>query len=192
MALNGESAFAVYNAEIRRHRAVKLTVGKSKQFRDRLEDLPETDDELENVSSLPQAKNFEALCSDLDPDGATFYLLYRILSKTCHAGPYVIDQYMTSSIDEELDALHRMPLRPGMDPLLMTFVVAASLILAGRAVDYIDPARTRRSELRAAARDLGIPPELKLSAAAFQRIRQAEQSRTRAKRRGKPGGKNAD
>ncbi len=192
MALNSESVFAVYNAEIRRHKAVKLTIGKSRQFMDRVQYLPETEHELENVSSLPQAKNFEALCSDLEPDGATLYMLYRILSKTCHAGPNVIDQYLTPSDDGELNALHRMPLRPGMDPLLTTFIVAASRILAGRAVDYIDPDRTRRSELRAAARDLGIPPELKLSAAAYQRIGQAQQSRTRAKRRGKSRRKHAD
>jgi hypothetical protein len=67
------------------------------QFRDRLEHLPESDSELENVSSLPQGKNFEQLCDDLEPDGPTLYLLYRILSKTSHAGPYTVDQYMTAA-----------------------------------------------------------------------------------------------
>jgi hypothetical protein len=166
MALNSESVFGIYNAEVRRRRAVRVTVSKTMQFRDRLEHLPESDSELENVSSLPQAKNFEQLCGDLEPDGPTLYLLYRILSKTSHAGPYTIDQYMTAAEPDpddegqpgDIDALHRLPLNPGIDPPLASFLAAASLVLAGRAVDFIDPARTRRSELRRAARTVGIRP----------------------------------
>ena len=146
MAMNRESAFAMFNEEVRRNRSVKFTIGKSQQFADRVT-LPVDPDTLDNVSSLPQARNFEVLCEDLEPDGATLYLLYRILSKYCHAGPSVIDQYMTPSESagddpggdslNYIEALHRLPLRPGMEPTITSFVAAAALIISGRAVDFI-------------------------------------------------------
>jgi hypothetical protein len=183
-ALNRESAFAQFNEEIRRTKAVRVTLGKSRQFAGRLELLPDEPDEMEGVSSVAQARNFAALCEDLEPDGATLYLLYRILSKYCHAGPFVIDQYLTpTEADPGIPALHVRPERPGMEPELTAFLAAAALVVAGRAVDFIDPARTRRSELRRAARELGIPAELRLSARAQQRIDEAEKVRRQASRK---------
>lgn len=184
MALNRESAFAQFNEEIRRTRAVRVTLGKSRQFADRVELLAQEPEELSGVASLAQARNFSVLCDDLEPDGATFYLVYRILSKYCHSGPFVIDQYLTPDEDTgDIAALHVRPDRPGIDPELTTFVAAAALILAGRAVDFIEPSRTRRSDLRRAAHELGIPTELRLSAHARQRIDKAEKSRRRAQRK---------
>ena len=48
-------------------------------------------------------------------------------------------------------------------------MLAASLVWAGRAIDYLDKDHVRRSELRAAAASLGIASEFKLSEAAVLR-----------------------
>lgn len=48
-------------------------------------------------------------------------------------------------------------------------LIACCLVWSGRVVDYLDPVRTRRNDLRRAARNLGIKPELPVHYQAHQR-----------------------
>ncbi len=190
MALNSESSFALHNNEISAREALRKTIGESKQFADRLKDFPDLDDKLENVSSDAQAKYFWRLCEDLAPDGKTLYLLYRMLSKMCHPSGFVIDRFVRMDEEGEVTALGWRPLPHDEDPGLMYFLAVMSLVYAGRAVDFIEPSRSRRSELRDAARAAGFPAELRLTPEADQRIAKAEQKRRRAGWR-RPSGKRA-
>lgn len=177
MALNDESWSALQNNEIRAREALKKTIGESRQFADRLKDFPALDEKIPNVSSDAQARSFARLCEDLAPDGKTFYILYRVLSKQCHPTGFVIDRFIQVKDGGEIEALFPRP-TPGADASLWLFMSAMCLVDAARAVDFIDTTHSRRSELQAAARQVGIPRELSLTAEALQRIRRTEQDRS--------------
>lgn len=191
MAQNSESPLALHNNEIVARDALKRTIGESKQFAERVAEFPTLDGKIEDVSSDAQAKHFWRLCEDFAPDGKTLYLLYRILSKHSHPTGFVIDRFVRMDVFGDVKALGRRPLPNDDNPDFWYFIAVLCLVYAGRAVDHIDPTRSRREELRAAARAVGLPPELKLTPEAQQRIARAEQSRRRAtwkgrRRRGRP------
>lgn len=184
MAQNNESADALYNREIGAIEAIKVTVGKSRQFGSRLAEFPELADKIADVSSDRQAKYFQQLCEDFAPDGQALYLLYRILSKYCHPSGFVIDRFLRTDDEGGVAALGHLPLPDSEDLRLWYFVATLCLVYAGQAVNYIEPTRTRRGELRSVARRIGIPPDLELTQEARQRIAGADQVRRRAAWRG--------
>lgn len=118
-----------------------------------------------------QARNFEALCNDLTPGGADAYIIYRLLSRLSHASVHVADRYMWVDQEREWQGLRADPDRGRDNRDLITYFAVCSLVWAGAAVDYIDPARARRQETREAARKLGIPRDLHLTFQARQRAK---------------------
>jgi hypothetical protein len=75
-----------------------------------------------------------------------------------HPTAFLVDLYLEERDTEIGIALRHVGDQPKPGPYL-AFVVA-SLIWAGRAVDFLDRTKSRRSELRSAARRLGITSEL--------------------------------
>ena len=114
----------------------------------------------------------------VDPD-----VLHRMLSKYSHPTGFVIDRFVRFNDDGDVTALAARPLPDDKDEAFWYFAAVVGLVYAARAVDFIDPSRSRRSELRDAARAAGFPPELSLALEALQRIAQAEQRRRHARRR---------
>jgi hypothetical protein len=57
------------------------------------------------------------------------------------------------------------------------YLVAASLIWAGRALDYFDRGKQRRNYLRATAKEVGCDDELQLSRRYRERTAKAAQAR---------------
>jgi hypothetical protein len=119
-------------------------------------------------------RSFEQRCNDLSPGGADAYVVYRIMSEQVHAGALVVDNYLVPD-ESDLGVRLRIDPKPATteEVALWTFHIAASFVWAGRAVDYFDRRHLRRTELRTAAKKLGISSELKLSTAANMRIAKA-------------------
>lgn len=184
MALNNESTLALHNKEIRARGSLLRTASQTKQFAERVAEFPALDEKISEVSSDDQARKFYRLCADLAPDGQTIYLLYRILSKKSHPSGFVVDHFVSMNSDGTVKAIALKPTRSQQnDPDIMLFIAVMCLVYAGRAVDFIEPSHPRRSELRRAARSIGIPPELSLTPEAHQRIRVSAQKRRRSRRK---------
>ena len=173
MAQNEEAAAAFVNKEKAALRATVTTMSRSANptIRNAAAQggFPILDSPPIETDSDRQAKVFEALCNDLTPGGADAYLYYRMLCRYSHASVFVAEQYLVpSESGDEVTAVLAQP-RDGAEPNWSFFLVA-SIIWAGRALDYIDPARQRRSQLRRAAREVGIAADLHLTDAARRRV----------------------
>jgi hypothetical protein len=129
---------------------------------------------LETTAGGP-ARNFEQLCGDLVPGGASAYFPYRVLSMYSHATEALVDDYVEPNEEGELGAMRLDPKPTGS--AAWRGLLVCSLVWAGRAVDYFDQDHRRRSQLRAAARELGIESALQLSLAAGRRQRAARRAR---------------
>ena len=119
------------------------------------------------LDTTATARGFHNICDDLVPGGADAYTVYRVLSQYSHATIRVVDGYLQATSTGPGVVLRTNPAEP--DAATWTNVLASCLVWAGRSNDYIDGAKTRRSELRAAANALGINSELQLSPAAVLR-----------------------
>lgn len=123
---------------------------------------------LENLSHST-AGNFLDLCQDLAPGGKEAYTYYRLMSMESHASAMVADQYLrvVDRTEGPMELVPR-PAREVDDGWL--HLLAASMVWAGRALDFFDSTRARRDYLRSKANELGVPQELKLSQAHYQRM----------------------
>lgn len=189
LAQNSDGGGALANEEVRQHRNAVKTMAKSNSPAMRASaaasDLPRLDAERIETSSDQQARAFEALCNDLEPGGPDAYLNYRLMSRYSHAGIHLIEQYMTpNDTGDDVKGISVCP-RPLLDEGLWLWYIVSSLIWAGTAMDYIDPDRTRRSQLREAANAVGIERDLHLAPAAQQRIAKADKASRRARWKGK-------
>jgi len=172
-----DGAPAFVNEDVRQRRAQVQTLEKaiSQVFR---EAAPEVAANLvDPLETSATAKGFHNLCNDLVPGGADAYSIYRMLSQYSHASVLVIDEYLQATDTGPGLALRTAPVEP--NGATWTNVLAAALVWAGRAIDYLDKDHVRRSELRAAAASLGITSELQLSEAAV--LREAKSKKTRPK-----------
>jgi hypothetical protein len=170
-----DGAPAFVNEDVRQRRAHVQTLEKavSRVFR---EAAPEVAANLiDPLETNATAKGFHNVCNDLVPGGADSYSIYRVLSQFSHASVVVIDSYLQATDTGPGLALRTGPVEP--NAATWTTMLAASLVWAGRAVDYLDRDRIRRSELRAAATCLGITSELKLSEAAVLREAKAKETK---------------
>jgi hypothetical protein len=172
LAQNEEGARAFMNKEMASRKAIAETLGKAEAawMRRSASSIPGIDDPKFDSGSDAQARYFERLCDDLTPGGADAYVNYRLLSRLSHASPQLLDRYTYGGPDGDFEGLRVEPDRSRDSRELITFYAVASLIWAGTAVDYIDPARTRRSETRAAARRIGVPRDLHLTPEARRRV----------------------
>lgn len=154
----GDAALA--NEEVRSRRAFVRTLERASAsvapFAGQVADYPEVAQQT-NAS----ARNFQQVCDDLEPGGADAYAHYRLLSQMSHASVFVVDFYLQPHDGPAGLSLLVEPDQPA--PVAYLGFLAASLVWAGRAVDYLDSSHTRRAALRQAARELNITPDLKPS-----------------------------
>jgi len=185
IAQNVDGSEAVLNNDVLSRRAAAGTLSKahSEILRSGAQDFPGADKELIQTSSQAQVRNFEQLCQDLEPGGADAYAYYRLMSWYSHPTARIIDSYLQPT--EDMQDLASLRLEPEkLDVNTWVHFLAFALVWAARSLDFLDADRTHRSELRKAARDLGIPEVLKLSEKARQRTAKAEQARRRASWKG--------
>lgn len=151
-----DAANAMLNEEGRFRRRLADTLGKSQSGLPFAEAIAlEEWTDLE-TSSRDEAKWFERLAERVALDNAYGY--YRILSNYSHPSTRVTSEYV-AAIDDSVQ-LRRSP-KP-LASFGWSAVVACCLVWAGTVASYCDPTRSRRSELRVAARRLGIPASLPL------------------------------
>lgn len=133
--------------------------------------------ELETLSASP-ARHFDRLCADLVPGGKEAYSYYRVMSMESHASVLVADQWLSApeGVDGPVLLNPKQRMR-SEEPWL--YLLAASLIWAGRALDFFDETHSRRSYLRTMANEIGVAQELKLSGTHFLRMREEKQKAKR-------------
>jgi hypothetical protein len=161
---------ALANEHVRNRRNLIKTLAGSSPFLQSLGARFQEDEPLPEEGPVPtvSARRFDELCNDLTPGGADAYAHYRLMSSMVHPTVFLIDFYTREDADPANVTGFKLSLdaeQPSPVPYL-AFVVA-SLIWAGRAVDYLDKTKARRSELRAAARKIGITSELHPSPSAL-------------------------
>lgn len=123
------------------------------------------------------ARNFKQLCDDLTPGGAEAYAIYRAMSMESHPSVLIADQWIDGpSGDGRTPSLRTRPRESRTEDSWM-YLTAASLVWAGRALDYFDREHIRRSLLRRAAREIGCAETLQLSEHYRQRVRRARRIR---------------
>lgn len=125
--------------------------------------------QLETLSTSP-ARYFDKMCADLVPGGKEAYSYYRVMSMESHASVLVADQWLHAPHGRD----GRLQLNPKPQPRSeepWLYLLAASLIWAGRALDFFDETRSRRDYLRSMAREVGVAQHLQLSDEYYRRIR---------------------
>ncbi|WP_125782370.1 DUF5677 domain-containing protein [Amycolatopsis sp. WAC 01375] len=185
IAQNRDGAEALANRAISNRRAVALTLERAKSavLRAGAKGLLDIDKTLLETSSSSQAKYFEKLCEDLEPGGADAYTYYRLMCWYTHPSAHIVDSYIHLGEDgQTVDALRQEPAQ--LDANMWVHFLAFSLVWAGRAFDFIDEEKMHRSQLRSAARALGISDVLTLSASARKRIEDAERQARRSSWKG--------
>ncbi|WP_434177122.1 DUF5677 domain-containing protein [Brachybacterium conglomeratum] len=136
------------------------------------------DQELD-TSSLAQGRYFEQLTKDIGLENA--YTTYRVLSSLAHPSIQVADSYLDSEDGDQLFLRSRGRALSHGAKDGWGYLIAMCLVWSGYVANYLDPNRTRRSELRRVARELGVLAELPIRLEAIQRVeRQRREARRRA------------
>lgn len=135
---------------------------------------------LESASDA-SARNFSQLCEDLTPGGKDAYALYRAMSMESHPTVFIADQWIDPPDDDRGRPHLRTQPKDGSAVEAWSHMVAASLVWAGRALDYFDRDKERRSFLRRMAREVGVPETLQPSDSYRRRIAEDRRKRKAAR-----------
>lgn len=191
LALTDDAGQAFYNEFSRARKAVSksLSEAESAILREGAASVygAEVHRERMTSSSDEQAAKFFKMCEDF-VSGADLYIYFRLMSEFCHPSLRIIEHYIEPN--EEFTDVGRLLAQPRPTaPFIWAKIATQSLVWAGTAVDYIEVTRSRRSELREAARLLGMDRGLELTPAAQQRVTIAQQQARRSQWRGKRSAK---
>ncbi len=138
----------------------------SAAFREGAASVADADPDLypEEIDSV---QRFRQVCLDLTPGGADAYVIYRVLSAYSHSSLSAAELYIAkheSGVPGRRDRPDR-----ALSRALLQYLMACSLVWAGRAFSYLSHDKAHRSVLRQAARRLGITSELQLGPNYHQR-----------------------
>ncbi|MDO3648672.1 DUF5677 domain-containing protein [Nocardia mangyaensis] len=166
-------AFAMFNEELRQRRGLQRSVRESISLNEIVEAIAHADEEYLSgnaLTSKEQAQFIEQRLKDFDV-GAEAYAYYRLLCGYTHAGASVVDQYLEEAAEGDAGAFTLLTEPSEAIPAdAIVALTGCCLIWAGSAVRYISDDRIRRrQELRDAAAEFGIVPDLRLSFAAQDR-----------------------
>lgn len=171
-----DSAQALMTEEARQRRNLARNLRELGDAENAAKIRHQEDQELD-TSSLAQARYFEQLAKDVGLEGA--YTTYRVLSGLAHPSIQVADSYLDAEDGDQLFLRsHARPLSHGTKDG-WGHLIAMCLVWSGYVANYLDPHRTRRSELRRVARELGVSAELPVRLEAIQRV---ERQRREARR----------
>lgn len=170
LAQNEDAGNAFANEHIRQRRSITRSLERSQNpvFANGAAMLPDVELEDLDSASNAQARNFQQLCEDL-AGARDLYLYYRLLSEYVHPSMRLAEQYVVP--DQDRNDIESLLLVPNTQvDAVWRWCLAASVLWAGTAVDYVDVSRRRRSELRAAARVIGTQRDLQLTPEALERV----------------------
>lgn len=166
-----DAIMAFVNAECRSRRNLVRTMKDAQNplYRDRALALEKwIIADLDTKSGAP-ARNFSQLCDDFELAANDAYVLYRRASMFSHPSLSVADRYLDLH-DNDGSRISIRSAPRAEDARAWAHVLAASLIWAQMAANFSDSRKQRRSELRAVARRIGTPADLKLSGACWKRL----------------------
>lgn len=159
------NAFINEDSRSRKALSLHLPNAQSETFRESVESIRRRIVAAQPTSSGTPARQFSAMCDDLELAGVDAYIYYRCACALVHPSVLVADQFL--EIDEK-DLVVNGASKPMGDAWI--FLATASVVWAQMAANYCDPARTRRNTLRRIGRELGISPVLTISGAASRRL----------------------
>jgi hypothetical protein len=177
LAQNEDAGNAFANEHIRQRRSIRRSLERSPNpvFANGAATLPDVELEDLDSASNAQARNFQQRCEDL-AGARDLYLYYRLLSEYIHPSMRLAEQYVLP--DQDRNDIESLLLVPNTDVgTVWRWCLAASVLWAGTAVDYVDVSRRRRSELRAAALAIGTQRDLHLTPEAQQRVSPSAKNR---------------
>jgi len=120
------------------------------------------------ASAAGTARTFGQLCGDLIPGGDSAYFGFRVMSMYAHPSVALVDEYLATDASSTFVGLAFAPKEKSSTA--WRGVLVATLVWAGRALDYFDTTHRRRTQLRTAARDLGVQSALQLTPQALTRL----------------------
>lgn len=129
--------------------------------------------ETVDTAATQTARSFKTLCEDLEPGGPLSYAIYRTLSALSHASRSTVAYYLDHIEDETVQQEPREFGEPNRSWWL--FILCICVVWAGRAIDMLLRDHPRRTELREAAKQLQITPELQVSQKYRMRRRKARE-----------------
>lgn len=179
-----ETSSAFFTEAQRQRRALKMSIEEVQKIMQldaaALLDLMEQDMrfKIDGTSADQSARHFQKLCEDF-ANGKALYMVYRLLSGLVHVGPTVVEGYVDA---EDGPLSFRTEATHWDDDKIWLSQTCCGLVWALRAVDMLDRKHPRRERLRPAARELGIPLELRLSTDARVCREQDRQRRKREER----------
>ncbi|MFC9999595.1 DUF5677 domain-containing protein [Nocardia sp. NPDC127526] len=168
VAQSTDAAAALLNEDLRQRRNLQRTLRESASLQNFADRVAHADDPVlpNTTASQAQAKSIEQMFKDFDgAAGRDAYAYYRLLCGYSHARGTLIDQYLVET-DESTTAPVALCLEPKepIPPGAIAFLTGCCLIWAGSAVRYLGKDKLRRrKELRTAAKQLGISPDIQLS-----------------------------
>lgn len=153
-----DAPWALANKQIRAHRQLMQTLKQSRDLAKLAASIRDEELILEGGQAI--GDDFQSVCDSLEPGGADAYANYRLMSAMSHPTAFLADFYLAedNTVKPVGVRLRDAPDQPNATPYLA--MLSASLVWGGRAIDYLVQGNRRRSELRKAARVLGINPEL--------------------------------
>lgn len=159
-------------AEYARHRAnLRTTMSKSAtpSFRANADGIELVSAPEAGTHYADRARNFERLCGDFSPKGNDLYLLYRALSDPSHASFEALDHYVTETGEDNGVRVLRMP-DQGLSPEFLLWITASAVLWSATAVNFLEPKRPRRDELRKIARAIEAQTVIELHPEAQMRV----------------------
>ncbi|MFC9355218.1 hypothetical protein ACFTZB_01365 [Rhodococcus sp. NPDC057014] len=168
-SVDGVQAWLAREPATRRAMQASLRYADSPELREVAAKVASTDPLDIESSSDTQADKFAEMTNDLER-GRDLYVIYRFLCGFNHASPMLTDQYLALDESPGSNGYEFIPVPEEPDPAPFVHFIACSMLWALSAVRFIQKDRLAlRSQLRAAALELGAPTEYQLTAQARAR-----------------------
>lgn len=168
--LPAEAAKALVHETIRQQRATvrdAIAAGYTESEYDEILARLDTEKAEHEEDKSPAGKSFEQRCRAIE-GGLGMYVMWRLLSRMSHAGGNVADHYLIATqVDDQNPLGVVFNPNPDDDAHESTLGIAVCMLLAALKVcDLVDGEGRRKTQLRKAAKRIGIALEFNLAAPA--------------------------
>ena len=176
-----EAAPAIHHALVKNAGNLRDSARKTGWFDDALDFIPEPNPAPDGTAPRAQgeATTFFNLCMSLEPDSHWLYTQYRLLSAYAHPSGEVIKMFVDD--DAEMPTIRlRPPDAPANVRLALWSSAVFSMVVAGQALDSLDPTARRRDALEQAGAVIDWDEPLRLTENARRAVQEARAARNAA------------
>lgn len=174
-----EAGRAIHSALVKSVGNLRASALNTKWFDDVLDLIPEPDPAPAGTAprAESEATTFSNLCAALEPHSDWLYTHYRLLSAYAHPSGEVIKMF----VDADVPTIWLSPAAATPDVHRALWSSAAfNMLLAGQALDRLDPNARRRDTLAQAGAVLGWEEPLRLTEKAKRAVQKARAARNAA------------